>query len=78
MALKIWSISLQIKIMLDGSPGLVGMGGDSCFKDRGFESQHTGRTFFTFIFCKNCNVCLKKTKINEKVAGEGHFYIKKK
>ena len=26
--------------MLDGSPDLVGMGGDSCFKDRGFESQH--------------------------------------
>ena len=59
--------------MLDGSPDLVGMGGDSCFKDRGFESQHTGRTFFTFIFCKNCNVCLKKTKINEKETGDGSF-----
>ena len=41
-------------------------------------APNTGRTFFTFIFCKNCNVCLKKTKINEKVAGEGHFYKKKK
>ena len=31
-------------------------------------------TFFTFICCKNCNVCFKKTKINEKVgAGMAHL-----
>ena len=29
--------------------------------------------FFTLINCKICNACLKKTKINEKVAGYGPF-----
>ena len=33
----------------------------------------TGLRFFTFICCKNCNVCLKKTKINEKRPGMGHL-----
>ena len=35
-----------------GSPGLVGMGDDSYWKGRGFESRHRildGLTFFTFI-----------------------------
>ena len=27
--------------------------------------------FFTYICCKNCNVCLKKTEINKKEAGLG-------
>ena len=27
--------------------------------------------FFTFVCCKNCNVCLIKTKINEKEVGVG-------
>ena len=40
--------------MMGGSPGLVVMGGDSCSKGRGFESQHRilDRHFFTFICCK--------------------------
>ena len=33
-------------------------------------------TFFTFICCKNCNVCLKRTKINKKEAGVGPFFKK--
>ena len=33
-------------------------------------APYTGWTFFTFICCKNCNVYLKKTKINEKWAGD--------
>ena len=43
-----------------GSPGLVVMGGDSCSKGHEFEFWHCikGCTFFTFIFCKNCNVCV--------------------
>ena len=36
-------------------------------------APYTGWTFFTFIYCKNCSVCLKKTKINEKVTGDGPF-----
>ena len=56
-------------------PGLVVMGGDSCSEGRGFKSQHRilDGHFFTFICCKNCNVCLKKTKINEKRPGMGHL-----
>ena len=30
-------------------------------------------TFFTLICCKNCIVCLKRPKINEKEAGDGPF-----
>ena len=42
-----------------GSPGLVIMGGDSCPEGRGFESHHRllDGHFFTYICCKNCNVC---------------------
>ena len=34
-------------------------------------------TFFTFICCKICNVCLKWPKINEKEAGLAHFLKKR-
>ena len=51
------------------------MGGDSCSKGCGFEYQHCilDVHFFAIISCKNCNVCLKKTKINEKVAEDSPF-----
>ena len=52
------------------------MGDDSCASGRGFESQHCildGRDIFTLIYCKNCIVCLKRPKINKKVAGVGPF-----
>ena len=51
------------------------MGGDSCSKSREFESQHRilDGHFFTFICCKNCNLCLKRQNINEKEAGVGPF-----
>ena len=44
------------------SPGLVVMGGNSYSKGHGFKSLHRilDEYFFTFICCKNCNVCLKK------------------
>ena len=32
-------------------------------------------TFFTLICCKNCIVCLKRPKINEKEAGIGPFVV---
>ena len=62
-----------------GSPGLVVMGGGSRSKGRGFESRRRilDGHFFTFICCKNCNVCLKRPKINEKEAGIGPFFLKK-
>ena len=51
------------------------MGRDSCSKVRGFESRDRilDGHFFTYICCKNCNVCLKRPKINEKEAGVGPF-----
>ena len=39
-------------------------------------APYTGCTFFTFICCKSCNVCLKRQKINEKEAGVGPFFKK--
>ena len=56
--------NVKSNIKLGGSPGLVVMGGDSHPKGRGFDSQYRilDGHFFTFIFCKNCNVCLKRRK----------------
>ena len=44
----------------------------SCLKGCGFESVGCvlDGNFFTLICCKNCIVCLKRPKINEK---EAHF-----
>ena len=61
---------------MGGSPGLVVMGDDSSSKGCGFESWHhilDGHDIFTLICCKNCIVCLKRPKINEKEAGVGPF-----
>ena len=54
------------------------MGRDSRSEGRGFESGHCllDGHFFTFICCKNCNVCLKRPKINEKEAEVGPFFKK--
>ena len=42
-----------------------------------FPAPYTDWTFFTFICCKNCEVCLKRPKINEKEAGVGQFFKKR-
>ena len=65
-----------MKSGLGGSPGLVVMGDDSCLRGCGFESQRhiLDGHFFTIFCCKNCIVCLKRPKINEKGAGVGHFF----
>ena len=39
-------------------------------------APYTGWTFFTYISYKNCIVCLKRPKINEKEAGVGPFFKK--
>ena len=54
------------------------MGRDSRSKGRGFKSQHhiLNGHFFTYICCKNCNVRLKRSKINEKEAVVGPFLQK--
>ena len=63
---------------MGGSPGLVVMGDDSCSNGRGFESRRRilDGHFFTFICCKNCNVCLKRPKINKKRPGLAHLLNK--
>ena len=60
---------------MGGSPGLVVMGGASCSKGREFEFRYRilDGHFFTFNCYKNCNLRLKKTKINEKEVGVGPF-----
>ena len=52
------------------------MGDNSCLRGPGFKSQPhmlDGHDIFTFICCKNCIVCLKVPKINEKEAEVGPF-----
>ena len=60
---------------LGGRPGLVVMGGDSCPEGHGSESQHhiLDGHFSPIFLYKNCNVCLKKMKINEKEVRIGPF-----
>ena len=51
------------------------MGDDSCFIGRGFKSRHQNcMDFFILICCKNCIVCLKRPKINEKRPKLAHFF----
>ena len=52
------------------------MGDDSCSEGRGFKSRRhivACRHFFTLICCKNCIVCLKRSKINKKRPGLAHL-----
>ena len=53
------------------------IGGDSCYEGHGFESQHRILDGHFSHIVKNCNVCLKRPKINEKEAGVGPFFFKK-
>ena len=55
------------------------MGDNSCPEGCVFESRLRilDGHFFTLICCKNCIVCLKRPKINEKEAEVGPFFIKK-
>ena len=52
------------------------MDDNSCSRGHGFKSQHCilDGHFFTLICCKNCIVCLKRLKVNEKEAGVGPFF----
>ena len=63
---------------LDGRPGTVVMGDDSCLKGCGFESWRCildgHLDIFHINFSKNCIVCLERPKINEKEAGVGPFF----
>ena len=61
---------------MGSSPGLVVMGGDSKFQRLSvrISAPFTGWTFFSFVCCKNCKVCLKRWKI--KRPGMSHFFKK--
>ena len=69
-------VSLYGKIPYSKSPGLVVMERDSRSEGWGFESQHhiLDGNFSHIFVAKNCNVCLKRQKINEKEAGVGPFF----
>ena len=47
------------------------MGGGSLLTGRG--SNPSCDTGWTFYCCKNCHICFKGTKINDKEAGDGPF-----
>ena len=51
------------------------VGGNSCSRGRGFESQHRilDGHFSHYIDAKNSNICLKKTDNYQKEAGNGPF-----
>ena len=55
------------------------MGGDSCVSWSWIRipAPFSGWTFLSIIRCKNCNVCLKRPKINKKEAAVGPFFFKK-
>ena len=63
---------------MGGSPGLVVMGGDSCSKDRKFESQHRilDGQFFTYLFLVKFVMCGWKDK-NKWKRGRGWPILKK-
>ena len=61
----------KIFIAKGGSLGLVVMGDDSCLRGCGFKSWCW--TFLAMNCCKNCIVCLKRSKINEREAGVSPF-----
>ena len=57
-------------------PGLVVMGDNSCLRGCGFKSRRhilDGHDIFNLVCCKNCIVCLRRSKINEKEDGVGQF-----
>ena len=66
---------LEIEIAnLCFNPGLVVMGDNSCLRGCGFKSRrHDGHDIFNLACCKNCIVCLRRSKINEKEDGVGQF-----
>ena len=58
-----------------GSPGLVVMGGDWCYKGCEFESWHRILDgHFSHLFVVKLNCVLEKMKINLKEAWVGPFF----
>ena len=69
---------LLLKSSFRREPWSSGYGWRLRFKRSWVEipAPYTGWTFYTLICCKNCFVCLKRPKINEKEAGVGPFFKK--
>jgi len=59
--------------LMGRSPGLVVMGIISKRSWVRIQAPYIGWSFFTLIWYKNCIVCLKRLKINEKEPGVGPF-----
>ena len=80
MSVELKSISVSLRFYLKMSwirrePRSSGYGRRLMSEGCGFESQHRRLDghFFTYICCKNCNICLKRPKINENEAKVGPF-----
>ena len=67
------------KQTLGESPGLVAMGGDSCFKGREFVSLHhiLDGHFFTYLFVAQIVMCLKDVNKSKRGRGWPIFFKKK-
>ena len=82
---KEWSKCLETEIMnqlvhkkLGREPWLSGYGKRLTFQRLWVQipAPYTGWTFLHIICCKNCNVCLKRPKINKKRPWLAHFFKK--
>ena len=73
-------INARQELMLGWEPWSSGYGKRLTFQRSWvwIPAPYTVFTFFTNICCKNCNVCLKRPKINEKEAGIGIIFFKKR
>ena len=73
-----WENDLADKSFLGREPWSSGYGRRHSFRRLWVQilALYTGWTWrlFTLICCKNCVVCLKRLKINEKEAGVGPFF----
>ena len=68
-------VNYERKLFIKLATGLVVMGDNSCSRVCGFESRRhlLDGHFFTLICCKNCNVCLNRSKKRKKRPGLAHF-----
>ena len=70
--------TVQRKIVRGGSPGLVVMGGDSCSRGHGFESQHHILDgLFSHFFVIKIEMFVWKDENKQKEARDGPLLKKK-
>ena len=68
---------LQSRQIFGRSPGLVDIGGHSCIKGRGFESQHCKLDIFSNYFVVKSIMFVRKYKNKRKRGRGGPIFLKK-